>query len=183
MVIKSNKSLHIKRGFSLAEALVSMLILSMFFVATSKIITIKQKDVGRTRSTGYYECYKKDGKLYQKYSNSASQEVAACTFNPPYTRPNKILYSINNKCIYISMEVEISDVLTIGSGQLMTNSPSDTQCTSYLQADGCEDDTCTETSMGIDSFMSVVQETYPTSGVAKFTKADFNNYPVVFIAW
>ena len=183
MVIKLNKSLHIKRGFSLAEALVSMLILSMFFMATSKIITIKQKDEANVKTTGYYECYKtSDDKLHQKYSNSSLSEVATCEFIPPYTRPNKVLYSINNQCIYTTMELEISNTLTINPTQL-TTTPSGATCNSYEQLEPCSRGECMQTSEGIDSFMAIVHDTYPTSSLNGFSKADYSNIPVVFIAW
>lgn len=183
MVIKLNKSLHIKRGFSLADALVSMLILSMFFMATSKIITIKQKDEANVKTTGYYECYKKDGKMYEKYYNGSLKEnVGSCVFNPPYTRPNKVLYSINNQCIYTTMELEISNTLTINPLQLTTTALN-SSCDSYEQLGPCSRGECMDTSDGIDSFRAIVHDTYPTSSLNGFSKADYNTIPVVFIAW
>jgi len=182
MVKHLNKIIHIKRGFSLAEALVSMLILSMFFMATSKIITIKQKDEARVKTTGYYECYEKDGKMYEKYYNTTLNEVGKCVFNPPYTRPNKVLYSINNECIYTTFELEISDTLEINATDLTINSTGDS-CDSYGQEEPCSRGECMHTSDGIDSFRAIIRDAYPTSSLNEFSSNDYYNIPVVFIAW
>lgn len=61
-----------KKAFSMAEILVSMLILSIFFVVSSKTITIKQKNESMRKVHGYFECYYKNGSLY--YAKSKTGE-------------------------------------------------------------------------------------------------------------
>ena len=57
-----------KKCFSIAEALVSMLIISIFFIATSKVMTKKQRPDISESPHGFYECYVVNGNLKQKYA-------------------------------------------------------------------------------------------------------------------
>ena len=76
-----------KCGFSLAEALISMLILSLFFIATSKIMTTKPKAEISENKHGYFECYHDGTNLKQKRSDGsyagAPINVSECSFIPP----------------------------------------------------------------------------------------------------
>jgi len=78
-----------KSGFSLIEALVSMLVLSIFFLASSHVITQKQTDEVQENPHGYYECYIDNGATWQHLSMSnmftLPQDVTAtgCSFIPP----------------------------------------------------------------------------------------------------
>ena len=56
----------VKRGFSLAEALVVMAIISIFFAAATKIITTRPKPKIQVNPHGYFECYKLGGTQYQR---------------------------------------------------------------------------------------------------------------------
>ena len=82
MVI-SNK----KRGFSLIEALMSMLVISVFFLAATKIITQKPPKEVEIIPHGYFECYYKGGALYTHTKKGASEvpeaRSANCNFQPP----------------------------------------------------------------------------------------------------
>jgi len=81
MVIMSKKFFQIKFGFSLAEALVSMLVISLFFLATAKVITIKEKDKPKMLS-GFYECYCSNNTCKQHGSKIAEEDLNnnMCTY-------------------------------------------------------------------------------------------------------
>ena len=91
------KRQNTKLGFSLMEALVSMLILSVFFAATAKVITKKKKPEKIVYPHGYYECYYDGGSLYSGEStNFAAPEIkqisgSSCTFTPG---TGKIVYKV-----------------------------------------------------------------------------------------
>ena len=76
-----------KSGFSLFEALVSMLILSLFFLAASKAITQKQPVEIQRNPHGIFECYKVQGQLWQHRVvgpvSTPAKRVGTCIFNPP----------------------------------------------------------------------------------------------------
>ncbi len=75
----------VKQGFSLAEALVVMAIISILFAAVAKVITTRPEKPKQTNMHGYFECYV-DGGLKQRYvRNGAStplESVAQCHFEP-----------------------------------------------------------------------------------------------------
>ena len=86
MTIKNNNSK--KSGFSLFEALVSMLIMSLFFIASSRIITQKHPVEMQRNPHGYYECYEYDGVRYQHRAlgdshTPTASNVSSCKFVPP----------------------------------------------------------------------------------------------------
>ena len=76
-----------KNGFSLMEALISMLIISIFFVASTKVMTTKQKDPPMRNPHGYYECYKlANGVVYEHTNNSDPVTINSlndCSIQPP----------------------------------------------------------------------------------------------------
>jgi len=79
------KSEH-KKGFSLAEILVAMLILSIFFLAGAKVYTRKQKDEVMKKIHGFYECYWDGGTLKAAFSKTGSHPTPQnsgnqCLFN------------------------------------------------------------------------------------------------------
>ena len=79
----------VKNGFSLAEALVVMAIISIFFAFASKVITTKPKAIKQDTPHGYFECYRNGstGPLMQNYVYEVvikePEEVSACKFKPP----------------------------------------------------------------------------------------------------
>jgi len=86
MVKKADES-NIKFGFSLAEALVSMLVLSLFFIATAKIITVKQKDKPKIVA-GYYECALVGSERVE--NGTTEKNASGCAYNPPPRSVNNI---------------------------------------------------------------------------------------------
>lgn len=91
-----------KKGFSIAEALVSMLVVSVFFLATSKVMTQKQPKEYQEPIHGFYECYvtteddvkKLKQKLAIGQSNPPVQTVSQCELDPPKDLPLAIIYAI-----------------------------------------------------------------------------------------
>lgn len=96
-----------KNGFSLAEALVSMLILSIFFLATYKINTQKESKDTITVPHGFFECYHDGTTLHQRYSYAGdvvneSEPVGNCTFSPQrITSQYQVSHIVNNSGNYI----------------------------------------------------------------------------------
>ena len=76
----------VKKGFSLAEDLIVMAVISIFFAAAARIITTKPKTQRQNNPHGYYECYY-TGSLHQRYVREGvateTESVSKCTFDPP----------------------------------------------------------------------------------------------------
>ena len=107
----------VKKGFSLAEALVVMAIISIFFAAASKIITTKPKVKKQINAHGYYECYDSGGHK-QKYVRdgvaSPLQSVSVCKFEPP---AGIAFFNVNSYIpCYSSFQPNINNALTISLG-------------------------------------------------------------------
>lgn len=79
----------VKKGFSLAEALVVMAIISIFFAAAGKIMTQKPKPIKQQNPHGYFECYldgatlKQSSAIEEAATDPIDAEGGACTFEPP----------------------------------------------------------------------------------------------------
>jgi len=78
---------NLKKGFSLAEALIVMVIISVFFATAAKVITTKPKAKRIVNEHGYYECYIKGGGIYQRYVRqdlpAEEENVSVCSFEAP----------------------------------------------------------------------------------------------------
>ncbi len=126
-----NKKTEKKSGFSLFEALVSMLILSLFFIASSKVITQKQPVEVQKNPHGYYECYYYGGSLWQHRANGNASTPAArtnnCAFQPPsgVTFINVHYYNnteyYNSQQVIMNMPVQIGQPSNINMPGLFTN--------------------------------------------------------------
>ena len=86
-----------KKGFSLAEALVVMAVVSIFFAAVTKVITTRPKKPKQANLHGYYECY----------VATKPKAVTKCKFQPP---GNISFFNINTygPAFYSNMEPNIS---------------------------------------------------------------------------
>ena len=79
-----------------------MLVLSLFFMATSKIISTRPKSEKITNKHGYFECYMNGGRVMQKLSleNAAATPEAApnntCSFVPPKGISFVVIHAFNN---------------------------------------------------------------------------------------
>lgn len=77
----------VKNGFSLAEALIVMAVISIFFALATKVIAVKPKSKLQKNPHGYFECYI-DGTLKQRTVTEGVASVVAdregtCNFMPP----------------------------------------------------------------------------------------------------
>lgn len=85
--LKSGKFYNKYSGFSLFEACVVMLVVSIFLAVSATVIPHKPKPKTEADGHGRFECYYNSGKLYQQMFQGASasglQEVTKCRFNPP----------------------------------------------------------------------------------------------------
>ena len=108
----------VKKGFSLAEALVVMAIISIFFAAAGKIMTQKPKPIKQQNPHGYFECYLDGGTLKQ---SSAIEEAAtdpiaaeggACTFEPP---KGVAFFNVNTygRAFYSDFEPNVNNTINI----------------------------------------------------------------------
>lgn len=86
-------------GFSLAEALITLLIISIITLASIPVITKKQRDKTNVRH-GSFACYWKNGNLIGRYShngnitNASTKYVngqAGCVFDPPPGAKNFVI--------------------------------------------------------------------------------------------
>lgn len=161
----------VKKGFSLAEALVVMAIISIFFAAASKIITTKPKVKKQINAHGYYECYYSYylGGHKQKYVRdgvaSPLQSVPVCKFEPP---AGIAFFNINtyNPC-NSSFQPNINNALTISLGGRDVVIRSDTETLALPGNTRCDD---------IRMFFSTL---YPKSEM-------YNNGTIlkgIFISW
>ena len=96
MVVFSNK----KNGFSLVEALIVMLVLSIFLAASSKVITQKKEEPPIVNQHGQFECWASGSTHYSKYTvDSVPSEVIkgnSCKFKPTINAAIYHLYAIYN---------------------------------------------------------------------------------------
>lgn len=174
-----------KFGFSLAETLVSMLVLSIFFVVTSKIITVKPKAEIATNRHGYFECFVQNGALMQKrsdgtYNGEAVPAGNACHFVPPSGIANVVVYVLNDteglgQRFYVSAEPQFNgqdgnDTVSIDLAQLRTF---------HQTLEGIE-----EGDENVHVLMNYFQVSYPSSSIyAILNEDDTYTGPALFIGW
>lgn len=140
----------VKRGFSLAEALVVMAIISIFFAAGAKIITTRPKVKTQINPHGYFECYKVGGTQYQR---SVREELEVerkaaipCVFTPPSGTAffSIITYGPGN-LYHSSFEPNINNTLKITMTTNSVTLASDSSTARYeLNADDEEDNNDTQ---------------------------------------
>lgn len=109
-----------KNGFSLAEALISMLVVSMFFLATSKIMTHREPDDIISHSHGFCACYFESGSLKMDCvaNNSPVRTTTPtnkCTINLPRDAIMYNLAVIENDNVYEKSEI-INESLSVIPG-------------------------------------------------------------------
>ncbi len=199
---KQNKS-----GFSLAEALVSMLILSVFFIATAKVITTKQPAGKIAITHGFYECYRdSSGELKQTSSDDLvikrNEGVEQCAFYPSKHLPNVVQYYIKSndeeKVYYAKLHPYLDpekDFIILGklNGYVPSNDflkeeefknteVSKSAESSESSEESEESETSEENIDYIKNLANYLKNAYPESIVAK--KLDKNeNVEAFFIAW
>lgn len=87
MVIKLTLNREKKAGFSLFEACVVMLVVSIFLAVSATVIPKRNKPKAEAEGHGRFECYYRGNQLYQQMFQGTSslglQAVSECRFNPP----------------------------------------------------------------------------------------------------
>ena len=87
MVMKLTLNRYKKPGFSLFEACVVMLVVSIFMAVSASVIPKRNKPKAEADGHGRFECYYKGNQLYQQLfqgsSSGGAQAVTECRFNPP----------------------------------------------------------------------------------------------------
>lgn len=146
----------VKRGFSLAEALIVMAILAIFFGFAGKVITTKPKPKLSISPHGYYECYHDGTRYLQRYvledNESEPLVVTTCEFVP---KVGSALYNIHAifayDYIYSNVEPNINDSITImflaSKGEMKIG------------------DMLLENNMKIEQLLNYLSVSYPRSGL------------------
>lgn len=87
----------VKKGFSLAEALVVMAIISILFSVAAKVITTRPKPPKQTTAHGYFECYLNGGLWQRTVIDGVATEPKSmgsqCQFKP---QTGVAFYNINS---------------------------------------------------------------------------------------
>ena len=119
-----------KAAFSLAEVLVAMLVMSVFFLATTKVISVKQKDELQSYPHGYYECIG-SGSSYKVHrveggaQTIPSANASTCEFTPARNIPVYNIYILSKtEGLYKQSEPQLTDdeTLTFKGAQGLLNS-------------------------------------------------------------
>ena len=103
-----------KAAFSLAEVLVAMLVMSVFFLATTKVISVKQKDELQSYPHGYYECIG-SGSSYKVHrveggaQTIPSANASTCEFTPARNIPVYNIYILTSEGLYKQSEPQLTD--------------------------------------------------------------------------
>ena len=109
----------VKRGFSLAEALIVMAILSIFFAFGAKVITTPQKQRSEGANHGYFECWKTGSSyLSERYVlngavSSTREQINTCIFD---ARPGTAMFMLRGNVAgnyYNTYEPNINNTLNI----------------------------------------------------------------------
>lgn len=168
----------VKQGFSLAEALVVMAIISIFFAAGAKIVTTRPKAKVQINPHGYFECYKVGGTQYQR---SVREELEIekkaanpCVFTPPSGTAFFSITTYGPGTLYhSSFEPNINNVLriTMGSDSLTLRSD---QTQYVLNANDANDNNDTKNNAKI-----FFEAMYPDSMI--YNNGNFNQG--VMISW
>ncbi len=124
-MVNTNK----KSGFSIAEALIAMLILSTFFVVTSKAVNIKPKQEVSENPHGFYECYINPADTTIKDQFVLNDGVIAlpdkkgndCRFIPPKSVPHVIIYNITNRKYYNSIQPQFTNEIILNGQDELDN--------------------------------------------------------------
>ena len=109
----------VKRGFSLAEALIVMAILSIFFAFGAKVVTRPQKPRSEGANHGYFECVQTGAASFtERYVlngavASTRENIDFCEFE---ARPGSAVFLVRGKCgdtFYNTFEPNINNRLNI----------------------------------------------------------------------
>lgn len=168
-----------KAGFSLAEALVVMLVLSVFLAASSKVITKKRPVELASYVHGQYECWNSGGTYYQQYvfegTPSTEQKVSSCKFIPRINASVYHIYMFFDKENYYQTEANnITKDITIKSLSAST--------IVLENSDGSvQEYTKDQEGVSVGEIKEALEFLYPDSNI--LTETFGSNRPSILIAW
>ena len=185
-MVKNNK----KSGFTLAEVLISLAILTIFFAASARIFTQRPKQIIAHNPHGFYECYYNNSSLYSYYEYGEFPQAPTpqtgdyCEFIPP---TNAGFYNITLIGL-VGSKLKIHHELINNINQPIKIKPSAQQfyneaTNSYYAINNFDDETAYQT------YMKYLRSSYPTSKIALnaenngYNEIGTNNDRAVFISW
>ena len=171
---KNNKN----PGFSLAEALISMLIVSVFFVAATKIMTQKQSKESEKSPHGFFECYYKGGALYTHGLRGGTEVPEArssnCNFQPPAILSFINVHYVYNNNYFNSQEPLFDNSVSIASPDSIKDFYP--QCFPFNNA-------CSAMFKPIAEFKNYLSGTHPESKIYQIWTYSTVPMPALFISW
>ena len=178
-MVKAEKNKNKKNGFSLAEMMISMLIISLFFVAATKLITHKKPQEELKQPHGFFECYYSGGRLYTHtmQGQTETSAVAAPNCNVDLRSDIKFIniHYINGNTYFNTQEPFFEKSLKLSN-------PTDLQTYYYKQYfDGTE--TNTDVYHSKDEFKAYLAKSHPQSNIYKQWVGGASPQIVLFISW
>ena len=184
----------LKAGFSLAEVLIAMLIMSIFYVATTRVMTTRQKPQVQENPHGYYECYVNGGLTEHRVDMGRTtiqpHGVASCVFNPPKGLPFFNVYiAIPGIGFYSSPEAQLNsnpDGVADNDASMVFSSPQGLVDLYRLTNPNIDQEMSDEErDIKYQQFRAYLANSHPG---AEITQAWTENaveppYPVVLIVW
>ena len=167
-----------KKGFSLAEVLISMLIMSVAFLALTKVVTQKPQKQLENTPHGFYECFKEGGQIYEhRTRNNVAQElnkVDSCIFEPPKGVYYINIHYIDNESYYNTVETMFDETVTFNEPSKVLDAIPEVN-SEYI-IDHMEDDR--------PMFKSYLQLSHPSSYIYQnWINSDTPPSDAMFIAW
>lgn len=173
-------NMHNKSGFSIAEALVAMLVLSTFFVVTSKVVNIKPKQEVAVNPHGFFECYDENGVTGEQYVLSGQVQQLPedrrghdCRFIPPNNIPYVIIYVVSEGQYYNTIQPQFTNEILLDKNNL----------SNFYQ----NFDEPATGNQNLNEFKNFLGQTYPQSNIYKaMDKSDGDvtyNGSAVFFGW
>lgn len=166
------------------EALVSMLILSLFFLASSRAITQKQTVEIQKNPHGYYECYVNGGTWeHLSISNVFTKPVPTnnCEFTPPVGVTFFNVHYFDGTEYFNSQQIILNEKITLGGpGGIASAAMSDSVAT--------DDMTPQEQARAIQErnweFKTYLEMTHPSSNIYTIWRDTGEPpSPAAMIAW
>ncbi len=175
-MVRNNK----KYGFSLVEALVSMLIMSVFFLAATKIMTQKPpKEIERSPH-GFFECYVIGSNIYTHSvrgdAEFAESRAPNCNFQIPVG-----LHFINVH--YMSSGRYFNTPETMFERYAEISSPPAVEDQFYKQCFSGAGNPCASMFKSTSTFYNYLQNTNPKSKIYKRWANGTPPSSALFISW
>ena len=176
-------------AFTLAEVLIAMLVMSLFFMATTKVMSIRQKPLVQEYPHGYYECYNLNGLKEHRVDGGTetiprNSAVGRCRFMAPKGLPVFNIYIAHtNRGFYYTTETQVN------ADDGMIFSGADNLISLYMETMDTEQDRNNAFYGNLDDrfaqFRNYLKNSYPQSMLGSNWPAGSNRPPfnAVFITW